>query len=77
MTDQLTRRQLLERAAIGGAAITFPGILAACGGSGSKASGGTTSVGSMTVGTSECSNVLPANRTLSAAISASSSSMRC
>ena len=44
MTDQLTRRQLLERAAIGGAAITFPGILAACGGSGSKASGGTTSV---------------------------------
>src|SRR5215470_4800234 len=44
MTDQLTRRQLLERAAIGGAAITFPGILAACGSSGSKASGGTTSV---------------------------------
>ena len=44
MTDQLTRRQLLERAAVGGAAITFPGILAACGSSGSKASGGTTSV---------------------------------
>jgi spermidine/putrescine transport system substrate-binding protein len=44
MTDQLTRRQLLERAAIGGAAITFPGVLAACGSSGSKASGGTTSV---------------------------------
>ena len=44
MTDQLTRRQLLERAAIGGAAITFPGILAACGSSGSKASSGTTSV---------------------------------
>ncbi|HYX77434.1 MAG TPA: spermidine/putrescine ABC transporter substrate-binding protein, partial [Gaiellaceae bacterium] len=43
MTDQLTRRQLLERAAMGGAAITFPGILAACGSSGSKASGGTTS----------------------------------
>jgi spermidine/putrescine transport system substrate-binding protein len=43
MTDQLTRRQLLERAAVGGAAITFPGILAACGGSGSKAAGGTTS----------------------------------
>src|SRR5262245_17868240 len=37
MTDQLNRRQLLERAAIGGAAITFPGILAACGGSGTKA----------------------------------------
>jgi spermidine/putrescine transport system substrate-binding protein len=44
MTDQLTRRQLLERAAIGGAAITVPGILAACGSSGTKASGGTTSV---------------------------------
>src|SRR5215470_15752042 len=34
MTDHLTRRQLLERAAIGGAAITVPGILAACGTSG-------------------------------------------
>ena len=44
MTDQLTRQQLLKRAAIGGAAITFPGILAACGSSGTKASGGTTSV---------------------------------
>jgi spermidine/putrescine transport system substrate-binding protein len=42
MTDQLTRRQLLERAALGGAAITFPGILAACGSSGTKAAGGTT-----------------------------------
>ena len=44
MTHQLTRRQLLERGAMGGAAITFPGILAACGSSGSKASSGTTSV---------------------------------
>src|SRR5213592_2052766 len=44
MTDQLTRQPLLRRAAIGGAAITFPGILAACGSSGTKASGGTTSV---------------------------------
>jgi spermidine/putrescine transport system substrate-binding protein len=41
MTDQLTRRQLLERAAIGGAAITIPGILAACGSSGTSASGTT------------------------------------
>lgn len=41
MTDQLTRRQLLERAAVGGAAISFPGILAACGGSSSKSSSGT------------------------------------
>ena len=44
MTQELTRRQLLERAAIGGAAITVPGILAACGSSGTKAAGGTTSV---------------------------------
>jgi spermidine/putrescine transport system substrate-binding protein len=42
MTDQLTRRQLLERAAMGGAAITAPGLLAACGGTAKKAGGGTT-----------------------------------
>ncbi|MDQ2910810.1 MAG: spermidine/putrescine ABC transporter substrate-binding protein [Actinomycetota bacterium] len=42
MTDQLTRRQLLERAALGGAAITLPGILAACGSTGTKAGGTTT-----------------------------------
>jgi spermidine/putrescine transport system substrate-binding protein len=41
MTDQLTRRQLLERAAIGGAAITVPGLLAACGGTSSKPGGST------------------------------------
>src|SRR5213592_4003896 len=41
MNDQLTRRKLLERAALGGAAITFPGIVAACGGT-SKKAGGTT-----------------------------------
>ena len=41
MTDQLTRRQLLERAALGGAAITLPGFLAACGSSGTKAAGTT------------------------------------
>jgi len=44
MTDQLTRRELIERAAVGGAAITIPGILAACGGSSTKAGGGTTTV---------------------------------
>jgi spermidine/putrescine transport system substrate-binding protein len=43
MTDQLTRRQLLERAAVGGAAITLPGILAACGGSSTKSSSGSSS----------------------------------
>jgi spermidine/putrescine transport system substrate-binding protein len=38
MTDVLTRRQLLERAAAGGAVLTVPGFLAACGGSSSKSS---------------------------------------
>jgi spermidine/putrescine transport system substrate-binding protein len=33
MTDVLTRKQLLERAATGGAILTLPGLLAACGGS--------------------------------------------
>jgi spermidine/putrescine transport system substrate-binding protein len=32
MTTVLTRRQLLERAAAGGAVLTVPGLLAACGG---------------------------------------------
>jgi spermidine/putrescine transport system substrate-binding protein len=36
MTDAYTRRQLLERAAAGGAALTLPAFLAACGGSSSK-----------------------------------------
>jgi spermidine/putrescine transport system substrate-binding protein len=45
MTDVLTRRDLLRRAAAGGAFLTVPGVLAACGGSSSKsssASGGKT-----------------------------------
>ena len=37
MTDQLTRRELIERAALGGAAITVPGLLTACGGTSKKA----------------------------------------
>ncbi len=41
MTDQLTRRQLLQRAAAGGTVLTLPGLLAACGGS-SKAGAGST-----------------------------------
>jgi spermidine/putrescine transport system substrate-binding protein len=36
MSDLYTRRQLLERAAAGSAVLTLPGILAACGGTGSK-----------------------------------------
>jgi spermidine/putrescine transport system substrate-binding protein len=39
MTDVLTRRDLLRRAAAGGAFLTVPGVLAACGGSGTKAAG--------------------------------------
>ena len=36
MTDGLTRRQLLRRAAAGGAFLTVPGVLAACGGTSTK-----------------------------------------
>jgi spermidine/putrescine transport system substrate-binding protein len=43
MIDQLTRRQLLERAGLGAAAVTFPGILAACGGSEKSGGGSKTS----------------------------------
>ena len=41
MTDRLTRDELLRRGALGGAVLTLPGILAACGGTSTKA-GGTT-----------------------------------
>ena len=37
MTDALSRRQLLRRAAAGGAFLTVPGVLAACGGTTKKA----------------------------------------
>ncbi len=37
MNDSLTRRELLRRAALGGAALSVPGLLAACGGGGTKA----------------------------------------
>ena len=40
MTRPLTRRQLLERAALGGAALTLPGFLAACGGGGDDGDAG-------------------------------------
>ncbi len=39
MTDQLSRRELLQRAAAGGTLLTVPGLLAACGGS-TKSSAG-------------------------------------
>jgi spermidine/putrescine transport system substrate-binding protein len=43
MTHVLTRRQLLERAAVGGSVLTVPGLLAACGGSSKKAASSTSS----------------------------------
>jgi spermidine/putrescine transport system substrate-binding protein len=43
MTDGLTRSQLLRRAAAGGAFLTVPGVLAACGGTSKKAASTTAS----------------------------------
>jgi spermidine/putrescine transport system substrate-binding protein len=42
MNRPLTRKQLLERAALGGAALTLPGLLAACGGGDDTTGGGAT-----------------------------------
>jgi spermidine/putrescine transport system substrate-binding protein len=39
MTDTYTRRELVERAAVGGVVLSLPGILAACGGSESSSEG--------------------------------------
>jgi spermidine/putrescine transport system substrate-binding protein len=46
MTRPLTRRELLERAALGGAVLTLPGFLAACGG-GDGDGGGTAGGGEL------------------------------
>jgi spermidine/putrescine transport system substrate-binding protein len=46
MTRPITRRRLLERAALGGAALTLPAWLAACGGDGIEGSGDTATEGS-------------------------------
>ncbi|HEX6490519.1 MAG TPA: spermidine/putrescine ABC transporter substrate-binding protein [Gaiellaceae bacterium] len=43
MTDQLTRRELIQRAAAGGTVLTLPGLLAACGGTSSGSSAGSSS----------------------------------
>ena len=45
MNRSLTRKQLLERAALGGAALTLPGFLAACGGGGGEAAATTATAG--------------------------------
>jgi spermidine/putrescine transport system substrate-binding protein len=51
--DPVTRRQLLRRAAVGGAALTLPSLLAACGGS-----SGTTGAASGTSGAAQPNKVL-------------------
>ena len=55
MTDHLTRRELLRRAAAGGTVLTLPGLLAACGGS-TKATVGTGSSSKQLAKTLEFSN---------------------
>ena len=50
MTEsQLTRLELLRRGAVGGAALTIPGLLAACGGSGGIKGAGTTAASGTTM----------------------------
>jgi len=53
-----TRRQLLERAALGGAALSVPGLLAACGGSGGIEGGATTTAGGATTGAKQLADKL-------------------
>ena len=56
MTD-LTRLELLRRAALGGAALSIPGFLAACGGDDEESAGTTTGAGeSALAGTLRFSN---------------------
>ena len=40
MTDTFTRRELIERAALGGVVLSLPGVLAACGGDSGSSGGG-------------------------------------
>lgn len=64
MTRPLTRRQLLERAALGGAALSVPGILAACGGSGGIEGAATTTGGSTTASKTLADKLTISNWTL-------------
>jgi len=57
MTD-LTRRQLLERAAAGGALLSVPGLLAACGGDDGGTAAGTTTAGTTTGGSAQLADTL-------------------
>jgi spermidine/putrescine transport system substrate-binding protein len=57
MTDQLTRIELLRRAALGGTLLTLPGILAACGGGDEESTGdGTTTAEKVLADTLRFSN---------------------
>jgi spermidine/putrescine transport system substrate-binding protein len=58
MTRQLTRRELLERAALGGTALSLPGLLSACGGGIESEEGGegSTTVERQLAGTLRISN---------------------
>ena len=56
MNRPLTRRELLERAALGGAALTVPGFLAACGGDGIE--GAATTTGTTTAASKELADKL-------------------
>jgi spermidine/putrescine transport system substrate-binding protein len=58
MTRPLTRRELLERAALGGAALTLPGFLAACGGDGIEGTATTATGGASTTGSKELADKL-------------------
>jgi spermidine/putrescine transport system substrate-binding protein len=40
MTERITRRELVQRAAVGGVALSLPGFMVACGGDSSSSSGG-------------------------------------
>ncbi|MGH3071025.1 MAG: polyamine ABC transporter substrate-binding protein [Gaiellaceae bacterium] len=57
MNRPLTRRELLERAALGGAALSVPGFLAACGGDGIEGAG-TTAAGTTTAASKELADKL-------------------
>ena len=57
MTRPLTRRELLERAALGGAVLTVPGFLAACGGDGIEGTA-TTATGGATTASKELADKL-------------------
>jgi spermidine/putrescine transport system substrate-binding protein len=56
MNDRLTRTELLRRSALGGVAISLPGILAACGGDNGSAAESTTTVAKQLAKTLRFSN---------------------